>query len=185
MEPNSQANPNGAPDLGKPTPAKPNHSKTEPTSHSPSDNLTSNSPANFWQRSSLTSKVILSVALMIIFATILYLLFSSPTKTSNTAANSPKTQVSPSIKVTISSAGFVPHAVTIKAGSQITWKNTDSKPHQVAADPYPKNDSIPGFDSTKILQTGDGYSFTFSKTGTYHVHDQLKPLKITGTVKVE
>lgn len=87
--------------------------------------------------------------------------------------------------VSVTSSGFNPSVLGVKSGTQVTWINADTKPHQVAADPYPKNNSIPNFDSTQTLLTNDSYSFTFNQRGTYHYHDQLNPLKLLGTVVVK
>jgi len=88
-------------------------------------------------------------------------------------------------QVSITKDGFVPATITVSKGTQLTWTNTDTEPHQVAADPYPKNDSIPGFDSTIILQQDESFSFTFEQSGTYTYHDELHPLDIKGTIVVE
>ena len=88
-------------------------------------------------------------------------------------------------KAQISQDGFSPEVLIIKPNTEVTWTNTDGQPHKIAADPYPADNSISGFSTTQLLQKGDSYSFRFEKTGVYHVHDELNPLKITGTVKVE
>jgi plastocyanin len=87
--------------------------------------------------------------------------------------------------VAVTSQGLTPSVLSVKTGTQVTWTNSDSSAHEIAADPYPKNDSISGFDSTVVLQPNDSYSFSFKKAGTYHYHDQLNPFKINGTVIVK
>jgi plastocyanin len=88
-------------------------------------------------------------------------------------------------EVAINSDSFTPKTIYVKAGTQLTWTNNDTKPHQVAADPYPKNNSIPGFNNDLPLSSGDSYSFTFNKKGKYTYHDQLAPFNLQGTVVVE
>jgi plastocyanin len=88
-------------------------------------------------------------------------------------------------KVTINSNGFNPTTIQVQAGTQVTWENLDTKPHRVAADPYPANNSIPGFNNDLELQLGNTYTFEFAKTGTYHVHDQLNPMIFKATIVVE
>jgi plastocyanin len=90
-----------------------------------------------------------------------------------------------SAQVTITSSGFNPATLSVKPNTQVTWSNQDTSLHEVAADPYPKNDSIAGFVSTDVLQIGDTYSFSFTHSGTYHYHDQLNPYKLLGTVVVQ
>lgn len=90
-------------------------------------------------------------------------------------------------QVAITPAGLTPSTITIKAGTQLTWTNQDSRSHQVAADPHPANSSIPGLESDTTLLAGDSLSFTFETKGTYSYHDHLNPLKKTywGRVVVE
>lgn len=102
-------------------------------------------------------------------------------------ANQPSTVASsqPQAQISITGTGFSPATISIQAGTQVTWTNDDAKSHQIAADPYPKNDSIPGLDSTQILEPGDSYGFSFETAGSYRYHDQLNPLELLGTVVVE
>jgi plastocyanin len=69
--------------------------------------------------------------------------------------------------VSIKSGAFSPTSVTIKTGDKITWKNTDSKSHQVVSDS--------GAFASPILGANRTYSFTFTKTGTFRYHDGLYP----------
>ena len=104
---------------------------------------------------------------------------------------SPPTPATPvsqaTAEVSLTAAGLTPATISIEAGTQLAWKNDDQAPHQVAADPHPLNDSIPGFDNGQLLQPGDSFSFTFETPGTYTIHDHLNPLdpKWQGTVVVE
>ncbi len=88
-------------------------------------------------------------------------------------------------QILVNKDGFEPATLQVAANTQVTWSNNDSQPHQVAADPYPKNNSIPNFDSVVVLQKGDTYSYNFSKTGTYTYHDERSPLSFKGTVVVK
>lgn len=129
----------------------------------------------------------LLLAIVIIFGVLLVAIAISnhsnkPKNQPNTAAQAPA-----QAKVTLNDDGFVPATITVNHGTQLTWTNRGSSSHQVAADPYPLNNSIPGFDSTRSLLPGDSLTFTFDRTGTYHLHDQLNPLnaKLRETVIVK
>jgi len=87
-------------------------------------------------------------------------------------------------QVEIVKGSFSPATLKIAKGDIIIWTNKDTSPHQVASDPYPSNDTIPGLLSDP-LSTGDSFSFTFNETGTFTYHDNLNPLKLKGTVTVE
>jgi plastocyanin len=67
--------------------------------------------------------------------------------------------------VTIKSGAFDPGTVTIRTGDRITWKNSDSKSHQVV--------SNTGAFASPILAAGKTWSFMFARTGTYRYHDGL------------
>jgi len=80
--------------------------------------------------------------------------------------------------VTIDNYSFSPGALTIPAGTTVTWTNRDSEVHTVVAD-----DNAPSFKSAG-LDTDDSFSFTFNKTGTYAYHCSLHP-HMTGTITVQ
>ena len=79
-------------------------------------------------------------------------------------------------QVTIKGFAFDPASVTIKTGEGVTWTNEDSATHDVVADGGE-------FSSGDIL-TGDTYSFTFDKAGTYPYICGIHP-SMKGTVVVE
>jgi len=54
---------------------------------------------------------------------------------------------------------FAPMAITVKAGTTVTWKNLDGEPHTVV--------SVDGLFRSGALDQNDTYSFKFDKPGTY------------------
>ncbi len=99
--------------------------------------------------------------------------------------------------VEITSSGFSPKTVTIKAGEEVTFTNTDSASHWVASNVHPTHTTYPGsdirkcetepkniFDACHGLQQGEEFSFTFSKKGRWPYHNHLHP-SMSGTVVVE
>lgn len=71
---------------------------------------------------------------------------------------------------------FEPMALTIKAGSAVTWKNLDGEPHSVV------NDA--GVFHSSALDQNDTYSFKFDKPGVYQVFCGIHPfMKATITVQ--
>lgn len=109
----------------------------------------------------------------------------TPSVSSQTTPASTTISTSQTAQVSITSSGFVPATLQVAPNSQVNWTNNDAAAHEVAADPYPKDNSIPGFNNHTVLQKGDTYSFTFSKAGTYTYHDELQPLKILGKIIVK
>ncbi|HET7630262.1 MAG TPA: cupredoxin family copper-binding protein [Candidatus Saccharimonadales bacterium] len=81
-------------------------------------------------------------------------------------------------KVSIEQYAFSPGAITVKAGTTVTWTNLDSVNHTVTSD---DNSSIQ-FDSGDI-DKGQTYQFTFEQPGTYHYHCTPHPF-MHGTVVV-
>lgn len=59
---------------------------------------------------------------------------------------------------------FSPSPLTITAGTTVTWINKDVTQRQVASD-------TGAFPSSKLLNTGEKYSVTFKKVGTFGYHD--------------
>jgi plastocyanin len=78
--------------------------------------------------------------------------------------------------VQIDNFTFIPQRITVKAGTTVTWTNTDDIPHTVAS-------STKVFKS-KALDTNDKFSFTFTTPGAYEYFCSLHPV-MTGAVVVE
>ena len=77
--------------------------------------------------------------------------------------------------VEIKRNAFSPATVSIVAGDTITWRNTDTRNHQVV--------STTGTFASPILRPNRSYSFTFEVAGTYRYRDALNPT-VTGTIRV-
>lgn len=71
-------------------------------------------------------------------------------------------------QVTIDNFNFAPATLTVPAGAKVTWVNRDDAPHKVAS-------AGKGFPASPVLDTGDGYSFSFAKPGTYDYFCSLHP----------
>ena len=70
---------------------------------------------------------------------------------------------------------FAPTALTVAAGTAVSWKNLDPEPHTVA--------SIDGAFRSGALDQGDSFTFTFAKPGTYRYVCSIHP-QMTGTIVV-
>ncbi|HWD60170.1 MAG TPA: cupredoxin family copper-binding protein [Stellaceae bacterium] len=71
--------------------------------------------------------------------------------------------------VTISNFAFAPALVTVAPGTKITWVNNDEEPHTVTS-----ADGGKTFKS-EALDTGDKFTFTFDKPGTYKYFCSIHP----------
>ena len=98
--------------------------------------------------------------------------------------------------VKITSSGFEPKMLTVKAGTMVTFVNGDSNKHWPASAMHPTHTLYPGsgiekcgtgeaiFDACQGLAQGDSFSFTFNEKGSWKYHDHLR-VSSTGTVIVE
>nr|WKF61409.1 Amicyanin-alpha [Paraburkholderia busanensis] len=78
--------------------------------------------------------------------------------------------------VVIKNFMFMPMAMTVKAGSTVTWKNLDGEPHTVV------NDA--GLFRSAALDQNETYQFKFDKPGVYKVFCGIHPtMKETITVE--
>jgi plastocyanin len=76
--------------------------------------------------------------------------------------------------IDIKADGFSPASISIFAGDTVTFQNSDSKSHEVASDPYPKDDILPDFHSGTLYKN-ETYQYTFRQTGTYGYHLEDNP----------
>ena len=81
-----------------------------------------------------------------------------------------------SVEVKIDNFSFTPASITIAAGTTVTWTNRDDIPHTVVSDEK--------VFKSKVLDTDEKFSYTFSKPGTYPYFCSVHP-KMTGKVIVQ
>ena len=103
------------------------------------------------------------------------LAFLAPATTPGTLAATPESSP-PGIEVKIDNFSYSPAAVTVKAGTQITWTNHDDIPHTVVS-----SDNV--FKS-KTLDTDEKFSFIPTQPGTYSYFCSIHP-KMTAHIVVQ
>jgi plastocyanin len=77
-------------------------------------------------------------------------------------------------EIHITASGFQPSSINITPGTKIIWTNNDKAIHQVASNPYPGDNDLPGMKS-EILNNGQTFEYTFTKEGSFSYHDDLNP----------
>ena len=82
----------------------------------------------------------------------------------------------PAAAVSIDNFTFKSPVVMVKPGTTVTWTNGDDIPHTVV--------SKDGLFKSKVLDTGDRFSFTFAKAGQFGYFCSLHP-HMTGTIVVK
>lgn len=70
---------------------------------------------------------------------------------------------------------FEPENLTIKKGATVTFKNEDKAARWPASNLHPTHTIYPEFDPQRPVETGQSWSFTFDKVGTWKYHDHLIP----------
>lgn len=105
-------------------------------------------------------------------------------KSTNSVSNDSTANTTATATVTTTSSGFSPATVTVNAGDTVTFVNNGTGTNWPASDPHPTHTGLPGFDALRGLKTGQSYSYTFTKIGTFGYHDHLNS-SLTGTVVVQ
>ena len=79
-------------------------------------------------------------------------------------------------EITIDNFNFAPGTFTVAVGTTVTWINHDDIPHTAV--------STDGVFKSKVMDTDEKFSYTFTKAGTYPYFCSVHP-KMTGTVVVQ
>jgi plastocyanin len=79
-------------------------------------------------------------------------------------------------EIKIDNFSFAPTTIAVTAGTTVTWINRDDIPHKVVGN----GDEF----KSKVLDSDEKFSYTFSKAGTYLYFCSLHP-KMTGKVTVQ
>jgi plastocyanin len=78
--------------------------------------------------------------------------------------------------VTIDNFVFGPQTITVPVGATVTWTNKDDIPHTTV--------STDAMFKSKVMDTDEKFSYTFSKAGTYPYYCSIHP-KMTGKIVVQ
>lgn len=79
-------------------------------------------------------------------------------------------------EVKIDNFSFDPQTLTVAVGTTVVWTNSDDIPHTVV--------STDGVFKSKVRDTDEKFSYTFTKPGTYPYFCSVHP-KMTGKVVVQ
>src|ERR1700760_1709859 len=109
------------------------------------------------------------LAMPVIIAMLLLIGGSSSAK----AADQPSAATA---EVKIDNFSFTPQTLTIAVGTTVTWTNRDDIPHTVV--------STDGVFKSKVRDTDEKFSYTFTKAGTYPYFCSVHP-KMVGKIIVK
>ena len=112
---------------------------------------------------------IAGVIMPVLIATLLLLVGSPSVKANDqpSAAN---------VAVKIDNFVFGRQAITVPVGTTVTWTNSDDIPHTAV--------STDGVFKSKVMDTDEKFSYTFTNAGTYPYYCTIHP-KMTGQVVVK
>jgi plastocyanin len=131
-------------------------------------------------RSAFTNKAIMAcllVAAMGITQPLYAQMYGDPPAKSSGATSTATPQTKPSAvgSISIKNFTFSPAKITVPVGTKVTWTNQDDTAHRVMITDLKKGSSA--------LDTGDAFSYTFTKPGTYKYFCTLHP-QMVGSVTV-
>ncbi len=89
-------------------------------------------------------------------------------------------------KVTIhmTKSGFEPRNVSLTQGQTILFENSDNVLRWPASNIHPTHEIYSEFDPKKGIPAGESWSFTFTKSGVWKMHDHIFP-QLAGTITVQ
>jgi plastocyanin len=93
---------------------------------------------------------------------------------SSVTANDQPSTVNSAVK--IDNFIFGPQTLTVPIGATVTWTNRDDIPHTAV--------STDGVFKSKVMDTDEKFSYTFTKAGTYPYYCSIHP-KMTAKVVVQ
>jgi plastocyanin len=115
-----------------------------------------------------------SISIAILTATLVITIGAMGTRHRNSIVKAQ--QKSETTEVKIDNFSFGPGTLTVPVGTTVTWTNRDDIPHTAV--------STEGAFKSKVMDTDEKFSFTFSKAGTFPYFCSIHP-KMTGKVVVQ
>src|SRR2546421_9507026 len=101
----------------------------------------------------------------VVMIAIVVLLAGSPSVTADDQSSAANAEVK------IDNFSFGPQTLTVPVGATVTWTNRDDIPHTSV--------STDGLFKSKVMDTDEKFSYTFTKAGTYPYFCSIHP-KMTG-----
>lgn len=111
---------------------------------------------------------------------------SSSSAFSTIVMNSPEASASPTQtqnRVVLTTNGFTPNNLIIKAGTEVKWVNNSGAIATVHSDPHPQHTDYSSLNLGNFPDAGT-LAFTFNEPGTYNYHNHLNPGQ-RGTILVQ
>jgi plastocyanin len=88
----------------------------------------------------------------------------------------------------ITSMGVTPKTVTVSRGSQVTFINNDSRPHDMESDPHPEHTDCPEINSVGTLNPGQSRqtgNLNTVRTCGFHDHLAAENTNLRGSIVIQ
>ena len=130
-------------------------------------------PTDYGKRPLWQWLVIYLIIGALVYGVIYYFFFAkkSASPYQATASQTP-TQTASQPVITITSSGFQPSSLTIKAGETVVWSNQGGDTSNVSSSPHPTHTDYPPLNLGDIAP-GASVSLVFPTAGTYKYHNHL------------
>ena len=119
---------------------------------------------------------------------------SSPTTPSPTPSPSPTPTPTPTpspgggLTITITASGVAPKALTVPAGSRVTFVNNSNTPHDMNSNPHPEHTDCPEINQVGFLTPGQSRAtgnLNTVRTCGYHDHNRDSDTSLQGTITIQ
>ena len=89
--------------------------------------------------------------------------------------------------ITITAQGVSPKDIQVAAGSRVTFRNNDTRNHNMASDSHPDHTDCPELNSVGLLtpgKSGESGNLNTVRTCKFHDHDNPGTTSLTGTITI-
>jgi plastocyanin len=90
--------------------------------------------------------------------------------------------------ITIANNAVSPKNVTVTRGSQVTFVNNDTRPHEMDSDPHPAHTDCPEINQVGFLSAGQSKqtgNLNVARVCGYHDHEQPFVTGLQGTITIQ
>jgi plastocyanin len=90
--------------------------------------------------------------------------------------------------ISITSGGVTPKTLTVTRGSQVTFVNNDSRPHDMESDPHPEHTDCPEINSVGTLNPGQSRqtgNLNIARTCGFHDHNAAENNNLRGSIVIQ
>ena len=93
-----------------------------------------------------------------------------------------------SVTITITSSGVSPKTVTVAPGAQVTFLNSDSRPHEIMSDPQSEHSDCPAINQVGVIQPGNSRqtgNLNAVRTCGFHDRNQPSNSALQGSIRIQ